>query len=657
MAFNVALSGLNAAQTDLDVKGNNIANANTTGFKRSRAEFGDLYSSGLLNLGSTDTGEGVRVQNTRQLFQQGNVTATSNGLDMAINGEGFFVLENGGERQFSRAGEFGVDQNGFITNNQGARVQGFQPDGDGNVGDVRGDLEVNTQNLAPKRTTGVDANLNLDSRESVLEERFSTFTSQGTLAGTVGGNTEFPEQFWNIERPDGPNTTGLRTQAGSAATVAQTLSSEDGITVDASNEAVISSLTTSGDADKLVVNGKDYNLADLNLQELADKMIADPPTGVSDVEYDSGNNNLRLADSDGNNIKLRLESDPGGIAAPAPELEVSGAQDTSSTTLAAGDELTALGELNFRVDDRQNSEIQIESYDTAALNNLNTTILDGSEAKSFEQRNAFDPNDPNTYNHSTSTTIFDSLGNSHELTQYFVKESSAGASNPQNRWSAYVQIDGEDVGPPDTQGNPTRAQYDLRFNSNGSLNESLSDEVLIDNWQPKDADGDRNGAEGPNPGGDAPLPQPPQSSNFVIDYGNSTQVGAEFSINDLQQNGFATGRLSGLDVTDEGVIQARFSNGESEALGQVALANFRNNEGLAPVGDTAWVETFESGDAVISRANTGPLGSIQASSVEESNVDLSEQLVGLITAQRNFQANSKTIETSDQITQTIINLR
>ncbi|MBS3805751.1 MAG: flagellar hook-basal body complex protein, partial [Oleiphilaceae bacterium] len=116
-------------------------------------------------------------------------------------------------------------------------------------------------------------------------------------------------------------------------------------------------------------------------------------------------------------------------------------------------------------------------------------------------------------------------------------------------------------------------------------------------------------------------------------------------------------RLSGLDVSDTGVLFARYTNGQSTTLGQVALASFNNTDGLAPVGETSWVETFESGQAVVGKPDTGTLGSIKASSVEESNVDLSTELVNLIIAQRNFQANAKTIETSDSITQTIINLR
>ncbi|MDX5299175.1 MAG: flagellar hook-basal body complex protein, partial [Gammaproteobacteria bacterium] len=176
-----------------------------------------------------------------------------------------------------------------------------------------------------------------------------------------------------------------------------------------------------------------------------------------------------------------------------------------------------------------------------------------------------------------------------------------------------------------------------------SLNTTLSDDVLITNWLPRDVDGIPNGAVAPQ--------------NFEIDMRSTTQYGSPFAVNDLRQNGYTTGRITGLDISSDGVVFARYSNGQSQVIAQVALATFRNPEGLSAVGETTWVETFESGDPIIGAANTGPLGSIKSSSVEESNVDLSAQLVNLIIAQRNFQANAKTIETADTLTQTIINLR
>ncbi len=113
MSFNTALSGIRAANTDLQVTGNNIANASTIGFKSSRAEFGDVYSSTLLGGGSNTPGSGVTIQNIRQQFTQGNLKFTQNELDLSVNGEGFFVVEKNGERLYTRAGTFGLDKDGL----------------------------------------------------------------------------------------------------------------------------------------------------------------------------------------------------------------------------------------------------------------------------------------------------------------------------------------------------------------------------------------------------------------------------------------------------------------------------------------------------------------------------------------------------------------
>jgi len=230
----------------------------------------------------------------------------------------------------------------------------------------------------------------------------------------------------------------------------------------------------------------------------------------------------------------------------------------------------------------------------------------------------------------------------------------------------YVQIDDEDVGDPNpalpSPQNvlPTRAQFSLVFNTDGSLNETASDDVFISNWTPLNQDGVYNGSQRGLTvanGGTLPIPDPPNSSNFVIDLNGTTQFGSPFSVNAVSQNGFTTGRLSGLDVNSEGIIFARYTNGQAQVLGQVALANFNNTQGLQPLGDTLWGETFESGQAIIGTPGSAALGVVQAGALEESNVDLSQELVQLIIAQRNFQANAKTIQTADTVTQTIINLR
>ncbi|VAX03720.1 Flagellar hook protein FlgE, partial [hydrothermal vent metagenome] len=137
---------------------------------------------------------------------------------------------------------------------------------------------------------------------------------------------------------------------------------------------------------------------------------------------------------------------------------------------------------------------------------------------------------------------------------------------------------------------------------------------------------------------------------------NATQYGSPFAVNGLSQDGFTTGRMSGIDIDGEGVVFARFTNGQATPLGKIALANFPNMQGLRQLGNTNWAQTFESGDLLLGEANTASFGLLQSGALEASNVDIAESLVNLITAQRNYQANAQVISAADTITQTIINI-
>src|SRR5690606_13687668 len=162
MSFNTALSGIRAANTELQVTGHNIANASTVGFKSSRAEFGDVYTSTLLGGGANTPGSGVTLQNIRQQYTQGNLKFTQNELDLSVNGEGFFVVEKNGERLFTRAGTFGLDKDGYIVNGTGSFLQGFAADEDGNLAGVLVNLRVDVSSQAPRQTTAVNASFNLN---------------------------------------------------------------------------------------------------------------------------------------------------------------------------------------------------------------------------------------------------------------------------------------------------------------------------------------------------------------------------------------------------------------------------------------------------------------------------------------------------------------
>lgn len=402
MVFNAALSGIQASSSELNIVGNNIANSGTVGFKQSRAEFADVYASSALGTSSNAIGSGVRLSEVRQLFSQGNISFTENNLDLAVNGQGFFVLNDNGSTVYSRAGNFGVDREGYIVNSSSQRLIGLTATSSGEITGLQGELQLDTSNIAPAATTKIDLGVNLQAN------------------------------------------------------------------------------------------------ADLPLTP-------------------------------------------------------------------------------------------------------------------------FDPADGATFNDVTSATIYDSLGNPHAISMYFAKNTS------NNVYDVYFRINGDT---PTT--NPT---HQLEFDANGDLVNT----GLVNVVQPLS-----NGAA---------------ALNFNVDFSKTTQYGSPFAVESILTDGFATGRLDSVDIDSEGLIFGRYTNGQSKTLGKVQLANFANVNGLQPLGDTSWGESFDSGQALISDPGTASLGLLTSGALEDSNVDLTSELVRLITAQRNFQANAQTISTADTVTQTIINLR
>jgi flagellar hook protein FlgE len=215
-------------------------------------------------------------------------------------------------------------------------------------------------------------------------------------------------------------------------------------------------------------------------------------------------------------------------------------------------------------------------------------------------------------------------------------------------WSTIIDSDGTTVLPLDptaggTVANPASAAYEapiVNFGVDGTLTVS-SGSVDANGDIPYNAEAITGAA----------------ALTMSFDYSNTTQYGSDFAVNDLTQDGYAPGRLSGIDVSDTGIVFARFTNGQSTALGQIAMAKFNNPQGLRQQGDTNWAATYSSGDPQLGPPATSSFGLIQSGGLENSNVDIAEQLVNLIVAQRNFQANAQVITTADTITQTIINIR
>jgi flagellar hook protein FlgE len=232
----------------------------------------------------------------------------------------------------------------------------------------------------------------------------------------------------------------------------------------------------------------------------------------------------------------------------------------------------------------------------------------------------FDPADPSSYNRATSLTTYDSLGAAHTATMYFTKGAATGA------WDARLYVDGTAVG----------TAQPLQYSNTGQLTTPANGDISFPAYTPATGAADMT---------------------MTFDFSGGSQYGSTFTVSNITQDGYTTGRLIGMDIDKSGIVQARFTNGRSLTMGQVALSNFANTNGLQPLADTNWAETFASGQALRGQAGNSGFGLIQSGALESSNVDITTQLVNMITAQRNFQANAQMISTSDSITQTIINIR
>jgi flagellar hook protein FlgE len=656
MSFNTALSGLQAASSDLQVTGNNIANASTTGFKSSRAEFGDVYAVSVLGSGSNSVGSGVLLADVAQQFSQGTVSFTDKSLDLAINGNGFFVTSDAGALSYTRAGNFGVNSQGVVVANNGARLQGNPVNNNQIVDGVLADIEISTTTQDPRQTAAVDIVFNLDANEDVLSERIRT-----TASGGVGTGVALPQANSSLNGYTAGNVDLVNATTGivdrtlnipsapdlSAAQIAQQFNLEAGITANATTTVDIQMNSFPGSANSFIVNGN--AVTGSTSAEIANNLNAIPGFSVA-MDASTVPETIRITAQDGEDLEfavaagtnvsvtgVRIDPNTGAEMINALTPPMDGTVGPFSATVG--------GQVNLRID----APLRLE--------NASSNIFPaGNISQTYSVSNPFDPTDQDTYNHATSTTIYDSFGRPHIMTQYFVKDpvTSGGLANV---WSMYVQVDNNDVGPDDfATGEPGRARYQLRFNSDGTLDTVNTDQIVIQNWDASVLDPSSEPLS-PDQAQNPPLPQPPTSSNFVINIAGATQFGGQFAVTDLEQDGYGIGQLTRIEVADSGVVQARFTNGQTQLLGRVVLASFTNPQGLTPLGDTAWGESFESGAPIVGQAQTGNLGAIQSGALEDSNVDLSAELVNLIIAQRNFQANAKTIETENSVTQTIINLR
>ena len=565
MGFNTALSGIKASADYLSVTGNNIANADTTGFKKSRVEFDDLYNTSVLGAGSGNSiGSGVGVSNISQEFEHGSLSYTDNNLDLAVDGEGFFVLGEGEHQTFTRAGNFKLDADGFLVTNTGENVQGFNAENN-IVGGNLNDLSIPTDRIPPEATTSMELKINIDSDTQDIPPFISTdfdpvdpdSYNYTQTQGVADANGQIRNVTYYYAKSDLPNTYQVY------ATV-------------------------------------DGNMTDDTGVPFLGQTFATYNTAEGGVDYNGD----------------------GVIEQPNQLLYVGSAKPTV-------DNIATLTQTPLTV----NGTLQ-----GAAM----TATLAPEEVRDNRSvaREAFDQLDPDTYTYGNTRTVYDSLGGAHTLGYYFIKQGE------ENTYEMRVTLDGEEEYFNPLTGADTRFLKEnttVNFDAAGNLTGAYRGLPPYNVAEPITLD-----ITGVDPSNRAAV--------TPIDLFGSTQYSLE-STDVFEQDGFAAGELQGVSFDDEGLLIATYSNQQTATLGQIALATFDNMGGLMPSGHTGWTASSKSGAADIGRPNSGTLGTIQGGALEESNVDLTAELVSLIEAQRNYQANSKTLETENTVTQTIINLR
>ena len=561
MGFQQGLSGLNASSRALDVIGNNIANSQTVGYKTTSSQFSDVFAASLNGAGSAPVGIGAKVANVVQQFTQGNVSVTNNPLDTAINGGGFFQLQNTtGATVYSRNGQFQLDKTGYIVNGQGLQLKGIMA--------VNGVLASGsppealrlfdpTQSLSgtPQATggsataTGVQANINLDSRLSA--PKTMPFDYSDPTSYTQSTATTIYDSLGN------PHTYSMYFVK---------VSPETGIV--AAEQLGLGAIQTATDA----ALATEIAAATVGAQEASNSVAASTAQLLADVT---------------------------GAATPADAAAFIVAWKAAATAQAKLDAVAGGASL------------------------ANATIYAGKAVDGALSAGASEA--ANKWN------VYSTLTNPSGAFPTFVDLSAGGtktmAGNNVDFTGAGLDVNGNVIG----IGN-------LRFDVSGNIVTQALDITVT--------------------AAQLGYPSAVDSMAFTTSFGGSTQYGAPFAVNALVQDGYSSGSLAGFNIGKDGIVLGRYTNGQTKAVGQVILASFRNPQGLQPLGDNVWAQAPNSGDPILGEpGSSGQYGVLQSASLEDSNVDLTGELVNMITMQRVYQANAQTIKTQDSILQTLVNLR
>ena len=574
------VSGLNAHQVAMDVEGNNIANVNTAGFKYSRVNFSDLLNQ-TSKIATAPQGElggknpmqvglGSQVSSITKIFKQGSIQSTDKSTDLAISGDGFFVVSPDGGKtyNFSRNGDCVFDAKGNFVDSNGYVVQGW--DRDPLTGQIDTTAPIKNINVPSGLTTPANPTSNVTLKANLNSGPLIKNKSLIYSLDSNGNNSSKEVTAGAVDKLD---FSSLFNETG------ESLSMKDGdnfkISFDGGTSYNTLTYKTSGDGTSNDGNFQTTNGLREELQNLAQNQNSNATVTVNDqgkFEVTNG--------SSGNDLKIKTQE---------------GSQNNQNLL----DMMTPLE---------------------------GTIPADGSSKISQSFYSA---------THASSIDIFDSLGTKHTLRTSFRKLSR---DDNGSTWQMVLSV--PNPGEISTASPKNYFVGTIKFNSDGSLSTYAPSSISFTG---------NNGSK------------PKQTVNLKLGTANQfdgmTSFDATSNTSGISQDGYPGGDLNGIRVDETGTLIGSFTNGRSFGLAQVSMASFANNVGLESNGGGTYIQTSNSGDPIIGQAATGKRGSIQASSLEMSNVDLSRSLTQLIVIQRGFQANSKTITTSDQMLNTLLQLK
>ncbi len=661
MGFATALSGLAAAQADLQVIGNNIANANTTGFKESRIEFADI----LISSSSTAAGPGVKVSEVAQQFSQGNIESTQNNLDLAISGNGFFAMgesvDSTNATAFTRNGAFHLTPEGYLTNDAGFFLMGGAPKGATvNEGFSTGSpvaLKVDTAQGKPAATKKVDLKVNLDSRLDKPAIAFTGYDPKIATGPDIAsynnsttttifdslGNTHTLTTYFVNETPDGAASSswgayayldGLGINTGSTATLdapdAGVSSAIEGLTT--ADPATVTGLALTSNADATVVAATTTSTqaaaTDTAIAAITNPAVASQvatAVAAATAAKTAADAAAALAVTAAAAAATALAADPTNT-----DLVAANAAATTASATAA----TAATDAGIAVTDAS------AIVDGATLTTATTSAATATSSATTAATNA-----------TAAATAANTVGVNAAVaaialvtgvtTQQTTASTTAAATSGATVASVVTAAASAEL---------VGTKIAMTFDSLGNLTEDTSgtNTAVGSSGNFVFSNIDISPLLALNVSAD--------KLSFSLNPAGSTQFAADFGVNDVQQDGFASGNLTGVSFDKTGVLLARYSNGTSSPLGQVILGRFTNNQGLSKLGDTTWQESISSGTVLLDVAGGNNFGDIAASSLENSNTDIATQLVKMIVAQQAYQANAQTISTEDEIIQRILQL-